>query len=112
MANSENGLKRNGRFSYQQTIILAIVSAVLSGSGVPYLLSALGINPYRMDAFTGTDGKALAQRIDKLEAHVENHPDVELRASIADLRVEIAAAKAQRELMLINQQQILSRINR
>lgn len=111
MAANENSVKKSG-LSYRQTVVVAVVSAVLSGSGVPWFLSALGVNPFRPDPFTRSDGLVLERRIEKLEGHVDRHPDVELRAAIADLRAEASAAKSERLLIIKNQDRMMQRLDR
>lgn len=101
----------NGRLSTRQTFIVAILSAVLGSTGGNYLLSRVFPDAIRPDPFTGAQGKALALRITNLEKHVENHPDVALRAAVADLRAESAAAKAERSLIIRNQDRILERLD-
>lgn len=108
----ETKVKSNG-LSTKHTLVVAIVSAVLGSTGGPYLLDRLlGFNPYRADPFTGTEAALLASRLERIEDHVENHPDVELRASIALIRADIAEARAEREQIIRNQDRILDRLDK
>ena len=92
-------------------LALAVVSAVLGGTGGPFLLVKLG-GPSVMapDRYTGTQALALEERVAALEAHVEDHPDVQLRADIATLTAEIAGVKAAQDQIISNQDRILDRL--
>lgn len=100
----KNG-KRNG-LSYRQTFVVATISAVLSGSALPWLLSSIGVNPYRPAAFTSHDGKVLERRIESLEAHLTNHPD---QTGQFDRRITTLEVKL--DVLISNQQRILDRLN-
>lgn len=103
--------KPNGKLSTRQTFLIAILSAVLGSTGGNYLLSRVFPDAIRPDPFTGEQGRALELRIERVEGHVEDHPDVALRAAISELRAEQAAAKAERGLMLRNQDRMIERLD-
>jgi hypothetical protein len=65
---------------HRNTVVAAIVSAVLGATGGPILLVKLGVNPYRQDAYTSTMADEHREnderRFQALENHVANHPDI------------------------------------
>ena len=84
--------------------IIAIVSAAVGSSGGIWL--SLG-SPYAQEAvapdrFTGTQAAALKNRIDY---HLENHPD-------HDLDIRVTRLETQYEIILNNQQRILDRLEK
>lgn len=106
---SEKDLIKNGRTA----LIIATLSALVGGTGGPLLAVKLGFSDaLRPDPFTGTEGRVIERRLESLEFHVRNHPDVALRLDIAELKEEAAAARKERELIIRNQDRILNRLDR
>ena len=105
-------------------VVLAILT-VLGSTSSPFVLDKLGVNPFRTNPYDSLMAQAqnrendrrftsLAHRVDGLEEHVkpQNHPDVELRAALAVVIADVAAGKAERKLILANQNRILDRLDK
>jgi len=93
-------------------LALYLIGAVLSGAGGNYIwMRNVGPEVLAPDRFTGTQGTALIERVERLEnrigTHEFTHPD---KANQFDRR--IATLEAQYVIILQNQQRILDRLER
>lgn len=113
VADDKTGSKLNGS---RNAVVAAVVSAILGSTGGPYLLvKFFDVNPYRQDAYTATQAKAQQRenelRFASLERHIRDHPDVELRAAIIDLKTATAEVRAEVKQVVRNQDRILDRLD-
>lgn len=117
---ADNDGAADGRFNPRSwhPILSIIVGSVLGSSGGLGVLSLtpLGQEITRPNAYTSiqaeAEHKAIDQRLGRLESHVENHPDTELRAAIGLVVADVAAGKAERKLIIQNQNRILDRLDK
>ena len=99
--------------------VLSIVLGSILGSGgslgVIYA-TPFGQNITRPNPYTSVQAKVqsdiVAQRMSRLEFHVDNHPDAELRAALGLVIADVAAGKAERSLIIANQNRILDRLDK
>lgn len=84
-------------------VLVAVVGAFLGSAGTVgiYIGSPIGQKVARPDPYTGTQASALERRLNN---HLESHPD-------HGLDVRVSRLEAQYEIILRNQDRILSRLN-
>ena len=110
-----NGRPINGKW---HPIASAVVGAILgSGGSIGVIFSTpLGQELARPDPYTSVQAQTAYDkvnfRINRLEKHVDNHPDAALRAAIAAVITDVAAGKAERRLIIANQNRILDRLDK
>jgi hypothetical protein len=98
MKEDSNGAKR--------AIIVAIASAIIGGAGGPFLLIKFGGAEFvRPDPYTGSQARILESRVQTLERHVDNHPDV---VNKFDRRITILEVKLQQ--IIFNQERIIEKL--
>lgn len=97
MGNGSNGLdKLDGKLSPRSTVLVAIVSSILGATGGHFLMVRFAPDSLRPDPFTGAQGRSLERRLEKLERHVEYHPDLTNRFD-----ARISTLEAQNKLILL-----------
>ena len=100
------GISRSAGF------LITAGSAVVGSLGGPLLLVQFGGSSLLApDRFTGTEAAEVIRRLEVVEAHLVDHPDVQLRADIAALREELAGNKARQEMILENQNRLWNRLD-
>ena len=110
-----NGRPINGRW---HPIASAVVAAILgSGGSIGVIFSTpLGQKLARPNPYTSVQAKSAHEklniRVDRLERHVDNHPDAALRAAISSIVADVAEGKAERRLIIANQDRILDRLDK
>lgn len=95
----------------------AVVGAILgSGGSLGVIFSTpIGQELARPNPYTSVQAKTAYDKIDfrlqRLEKHIDNHPDAALRAAIAAVIADVAEGKAERRLIISNQSRILDRLD-
>ena len=102
-----NGTKIRDGLNGRSGLILAIIGAIVGGTGGPFLAVKFGGNVFRPEPFTQSDAALLETRIERCEAHMSNHPDQTGRfdARLTGLEVQTA-------IILTNQQRIMTMLER
>ena len=103
--NGKAFLHGNGN-GFRNSILVAVASAIVGGTGGPVLLLKLNPSALRPDPYTGTQGLVLETRIEALEYHTRNHPDA---AGQFDRR--ITTLEANQNIILANQIRILEKLD-
>jgi len=106
MAEEGKGILNGSR----NAVVAAVLSAILGSTGGPFLVVKLGVNPYRADAYTSTQATQHMvedeRRFNALERHVYDD-EIAMRQS----STRIATLEAQNELILIQLNRILTRLD-
>ena len=111
MANGEYNKKRNG--DYRHPVLAVVLGSIIGGGGTigVFLGTPVGQNFARPDPFTGSQGAQLMQQVlhieEDLNEHLTHHPDVENQF---DRRIAMLEAKF--ELIIVNQNRILERLDK
>ena len=109
----------NGRLNPKSwhPVLSAVIGAILgSGGSLGIIFSTpVGQELTRPNPYTSLQAEAahrdLERRITINEKHRENHPDAALRAQQAAILADIAEGKAERRLIIQNQNRILDRLD-
>ena len=105
MGNGSDGYRPNGKLTPRSTLFVAIVSSIVGATGGPYLMVRIAPDALRPDPFTGEQGRALTHRLERVERHVDNHPDAAQRFD-----ARISTLEAQNRLILMQLDRIEDRM--